>query len=101
VNHSNSTESMKSHLSSALSSFLAKFLNGQENSIHLKYDATSASTPDRSLPPFVTPLMSNVTIPLNFPGSTSTIQLFKNLEIADMKIRLSSLSASFDDENPK
>lgn len=101
VNHSNSTQVEKSQVSAALSSFLAKFLDGDENEIHIKYDTTPGPSPRHNLPPFVTPLMNNVTLPLKFPGSTSGMQLFKNLEIADMKIRLSSQTASFDDPNPE
>lgn len=87
-------QSKSTSFSDALSGFLAKFLSGEVNTIHVRYDAASNPDGASSLPPFVAPVMANVTVPLSFPGSKSTLALFKNLQIEEMKIRLSSMSIS-------
>lgn len=79
---------------SAISTFLARYMDGKNNTVLIRYDPSPPPTTDSiSLPPpFVAPLLKDVTIPFDFPGSTSQMELFRNLRIEDMKIRLSSFS---------
>lgn len=104
-------------LSSALSRFVERYLSGRNNTILVRYDPTFSRTPsilhsdtsttqstfspidDRIPPKFVGDLLKTTTIPLSFPGSRESLALFKNLEIKDMKFKLSSL-ASYELEGP-
>ncbi|SGY25874.1 BQ5605_C018g08676 [Microbotryum silenes-dioicae] len=84
-------------LSGALSRFLARYLDGKKNQILVRYDvkANDCNSPDGKLAPFppriVAGLVEDVTVPLIFPGSQEKMQLFKNLKIEDMKIKLSGM----------
>jgi hypothetical protein len=88
----------------ALSGFVERYLAGENSTILVRYDsAPSAPAPDDTAlfpPDLIVPVIDNVTVPLTFPGTTSKMELFKNLRIEDMKIRLSSLLKSHDQTDP-
>lgn len=105
-------------ISSALSRFLERYLSGRNNTILVRYDPTfpqDPSTPshdirttqatfspvDDPIPPnVIADLLKTTTIPLSFPGSKETLELFKNLEIRNMKFRLSPSLAEYSEEGP-
>lgn len=100
-------------ISSALSRFLERYLSGRNNTILIRYDPTFPRTPstpssdvsstqatftpvDDPIPPkFVADLLKTTTIPLSFPGSKESLELFRNLEIRNMKFKLSPSVAGY------
>ena len=80
---------------SAISTFLARYIAGKNNTVLIRYDPSPPPTDDSVPlpPPFFAPLLEELTIPFDFPAPSSHMELFRNLRIEDMKIRLSSLSA--------
>lgn len=80
-------------ISTAMSKFMANYLAGKDNTVLVRYDPSPLpSNSTAPFPPtFLNPLLSNITVPLTMPGSSGKVELFRNLRIEDMKIRLSSL----------
>ena len=85
----------------ALSRFAARYMAGQANTVLVRYDDHPDPVPGRNdtagvppapfPPPFVARLARGATVPLSFPGSAGGGQdVFKNLRIEDMKIKLNS-----------
>ncbi|GAA97542.1 uncharacterized protein L969DRAFT_56120 [Mixia osmundae IAM 14324] len=69
----------------AFSTFLTRFVKGQDNLVQIQYSAAQRGA--GSAPPaFLQPLLKPYVVPMNFPGSNSTEQLIKDLRIENMKI---------------
>lgn len=85
-------------ISNSLSEFLANYLAGKENTILLRYDPSPPADEDGEEttgpypPPFVSTMLESLTVSLPFPGSKSKVELFRNLRIEEMKIRLASFT---------
>ncbi|GAA5878907.1 hypothetical protein JCM3774_004366 [Rhodotorula dairenensis] len=88
-------------LSRALSRFVARYLSGRPNDVFIRYD--SGSGPDGSpartipsdpardvpLPPaFVADLVRDRVLRVSVPGTNETPELFKDLRMEDMKVKL-------------
>ncbi|SCV73724.1 BQ2448_6154 [Microbotryum intermedium] len=94
--HNNRSDQHK-ELSRALSRFLARYLDGKKNQVLIGYDtkANKRSSGDDKLAPYppsaFAGLVEDMTVPLTVSGSQGKMQLFKNLKIEDMKIKLSGM----------
>ncbi|GAA5999976.1 uncharacterized protein JCM10292_003563 [Rhodotorula paludigena] len=82
-------------LSRALSRFVARYLAGRANDVFIRYDADpepllpSDPSHDAPLPPrFVSDLVANQTLHVRVPGTNETPELFRNLRMEDMRIKL-------------
>ena len=86
---------VKPPLSRALSRFVARYLSGKDNDVLIRYDTSPepplASDPDPSAPfppSFVSELASNYTFVFKLPGTNEVPDVFHNLRMEDMKIKL-------------
>lgn len=86
---------VKPPLSRALSRFVARYLSGKDNNVLIRYDTSPepplASDPDPSAPfppSFVSELASNYTFVFKLPGTNEVPDVFHNLRMEDMKIKL-------------
>lgn len=92
-------------LSRALSRFVARYLSGRPNDVFLRYDlsggrgqdgealppVTIPSDPARDSPlppPFVSDLVRDQTFQVSVPGTNETPELFRDLRMEDMKVKL-------------
>ncbi|GAA5840956.1 hypothetical protein JCM3766R1_005413 [Sporobolomyces carnicolor] len=82
-------------LSRALSRFVARYLSGKPNDVLIRYDSQpepplpSDPQPDAPYPPsFVSDLASNYTFVFKLPGTNEVPDVFHNLRMEDMKIKL-------------
>lgn len=87
-------------LSRALSRFVARYLSGRSNDVFIRYDSsgedsspppTIPSDParDAPLPPrFVADLVRDQVLKVSVPGTNETPELFKDLRMEDMKVKL-------------
>lgn len=82
-------------LSRALSRFVARYLSGKPNDVLIRYDPSpepplpSDPSPDAPYPPsFVSDLASNYTFTFKLPGTNEVPDVFHNLRMEDMKIKL-------------
>lgn len=91
-------------LSRALSRFVARYLSGRSNDVFIRYDSsgkgphhssppppTIPSDParDAPLPPrFVADLVRDQVMKVSVPGTNETPELFKDLRMEDMKVKL-------------
>ncbi|GAA6016438.1 hypothetical protein JCM11491_002412 [Sporobolomyces phaffii] len=85
----------KPPLSRALSRFVARYLSGKPNDVLIRYDTSpepplpSDPSPDAPFPPsFVSDLASNYTFVFKLPGTNEVPDVFHNLRMEDMKIKL-------------
>ncbi|GAA5935026.1 hypothetical protein JCM1841_000098 [Sporobolomyces salmonicolor] len=85
----------KPPLSIALSRFVARYLSGRPNDIFIRYDPAPSSplpqdpSPDAPFPPpFLADLARNQTLKISFPGTNEVPDMFRNLRMEDMRIRL-------------
>ncbi|GAA5867183.1 hypothetical protein JCM1840_001513 [Sporobolomyces johnsonii] len=85
----------KAPLSVALSRFVARYLSGRPNDIFIRYDPAPSPplpqdpSPDAPFPPpFVADLARNQTLKISFPGTNEVPDVFRNLRMEDMRIRL-------------
>lgn len=88
----------KSDLSALLSRFFARYLAGKSNKVLVRYDTSTSAiesyaAPDAPMPP---PALGDMlrqfgTVPLELPGAQGHLELFKNLKIEDMKIKLAGM----------
>lgn len=88
----------------ALSRFAARYMAGQANTVLVRYDPAPVAAPPQNgtvglpeapfPPPFVGRLAKGVTVPLSFPGSEGGTDVFKDLRIEDMKVKLGSVRAA-------
>ncbi|GAA5937774.1 uncharacterized protein JCM15063_002112 [Sporobolomyces koalae] len=88
-------DSNKTPLSRALSRFVARYLSGRPNDVLIRYDTSPEppleSDPDPSAPfppSFVAELASNYTFLFKLPGTNEVPDVFHNLRMEDMKIKL-------------
>ncbi|GAA5886201.1 hypothetical protein JCM16303_004459 [Sporobolomyces ruberrimus] len=91
----NRTWDHKPPLSRALSRFVARYLSGKPNDVLIRYDPSPEpplpSDPDASAPfppSFVADLASNYTFVFKLPGTNDVPDVFHNLRMEDMKIKL-------------
>ncbi|GAA6047483.1 hypothetical protein JCM3770_005769 [Rhodotorula araucariae] len=82
-------------LSRALSRFVARFLSGRENDVFIRYDADPepplADEPGADAPfppPFVADLVRGKELHVRVPGTNETPELFRDLRMEDMRIKL-------------
>ncbi|GAA5902681.1 uncharacterized protein JCM6883_007206 [Sporobolomyces salmoneus] len=82
-------------LSRALSRFVARYLSGKPNDVLIRYDSTpepplpSDPSPDAPYPPsFVSDLAKDYTFVFKLPGTNEVPDVFHNLRMEDMKIKL-------------
>ncbi|GAA5977889.1 hypothetical protein JCM10908_005133 [Rhodotorula pacifica] len=96
-----SSTSPQAPLSRALSRFVARYLSGRSNDVFIRYDSShglsSASPPtipsdparDMPLPPrFLADLVRDQVMRVSIPGTNETPELFKDLRMEDMKVKL-------------
>ncbi|BGP36190.1 hypothetical protein JCM10450v2_000088 [Rhodotorula kratochvilovae] len=82
-------------LSRALSRFVARFLSGRENDVFIRYDLhpepplPGEPSPDAPFPPpFVADLVRGKELHVRVPGTNETPELFRDLRMEDMRIKL-------------
>ncbi|KAL8278305.1 hypothetical protein RQP46_009337 [Phenoliferia psychrophenolica] len=86
-------------LGAALSHFVSSYLAGKDSTILVRYDPTAQPAPGVVLPPAVVGrLAESLEVALAFPGSESQLDLFENLRIEGMKIKLGGMFGEGDDE---
>ncbi|KAK4048488.1 hypothetical protein OIO90_005819 [Microbotryomycetes sp. JL221] len=85
----------------ALSRFFARYLRGKSNKVVVSYDAnspdldTSTAKSRQTLPPtLLRNVLKDFKPVVNVPGSQENLQLFKDLKIQDMKIKLAGMVKS-------
>lgn len=100
--HSTTTTAPQAPLSRALSRFVARYLSGRSNDVFIRYDSSGGphhSSPpptipsdparDAPLPPrFVADLVRDQVLTVSVPGTNETPELFKDLRMEDMKVKL-------------
>ncbi|BGP56970.1 hypothetical protein JCM8202_000103 [Rhodotorula sphaerocarpa] len=101
-------------LARALSRFVARYLSGRPNDVYLRYDTSGSgskhhpfSAPptipsdparDAALPPrFVADLVREQVFKVSVPGTNETPELFRDLRMEDMKVRLGGRGGGNDD----
>ncbi|GAA5964895.1 hypothetical protein JCM8115_000145 [Rhodotorula mucilaginosa] len=94
------TTAPQAPLSRALSRFVARYLSGRSNDVFIRYDSSGrdSSPPptihsdparDAPLPPrFVADLVRDQVMKVSVPGTNETPELFKDLRMEDMKVKL-------------
>ncbi|GAA5849165.1 hypothetical protein JCM9279_005809 [Rhodotorula babjevae] len=82
-------------LSRALSRFVARYLAGRDNDVFVRYDAhpepplSDDPSPDAPFPPsFVADLVRGKELHVRVPGTNETPELFRDLRMEDMRIKL-------------
>lgn len=85
-------------LSRALSRFVARYLSGRDNDVFIRYDAhpeppladePGTTPPDAPFPPpFVADLVRGKELHVRVPGTNETPELFRDLRMEDMRIKL-------------
>ncbi|KAM0790302.1 hypothetical protein ACM66B_005603 [Microbotryomycetes sp. NB124-2] len=84
-----------SGFSSALSKLFARYLKGKPNLVLVSYDSKPVDLDQgdqRHLPPDVVKrIVNDVQVEVEVPGSQEKLQLFKDLRIEDMKIKLAGM----------
>ena len=107
------TTAPQAPLSRALSRFVARYLSGRSNDVFIRYDSsgkgphhsspppTIPSDPakDAPLPPrFVADLVRDQVMKVSVPGTNETPELFKDLRMEDMKVKLGGRGGDGNDD---
>ncbi|KAM0746154.1 hypothetical protein T439DRAFT_330126 [Meredithblackwellia eburnea MCA 4105] len=86
-------------LGAALSKFVSTYLSGKNNTILIRYDANPSPDDLPAViplpPPVVGEVAEKIQVALSFPGNEAKLDLFKNLRIEDMKIKINGLLAGW------
>ncbi|GAA6033827.1 hypothetical protein JCM8097_000361 [Rhodosporidiobolus ruineniae] len=91
-------------LSRALSRFVARYLSNRPNSVYIRYDPRpepplpSLPSPDAPAPPpFLAKLLADQVMEVKLPGTNETPELFRNLRMEDMRVKLGGMGGEGDD----